>query len=124
MEVRPQSVSYTHLDVYKRQGLAIGLEHGFIAVTRLGVKSEMIRCCISRTVLASEAEQQNCNGRQTSIGPTLDQHAPPQFRDLFGSNRKRSDFDYAAAEEALNPKDDGKKTSNSGSCLLYTSRCV
>lgn len=98
-------------------GLAIGLEHGFIAVTRLGVKSEMIRCCISRTVLASEAEQQNCNGRQTSIGPTLDQYAPPQFRDLFGSNRKRSDFDYAAAEEALNPKDEGKKASNLGSLL-------
>lgn len=98
-------------------GLAIGLEHGFIAVTRLGMKSEMIRCCISRSVLASEAEQKNCNGRQTSIGPKLDQHAPPQFRDLFGSNRKRSDFGYAVAEEALNPKDDSKNASNSGSLL-------
>lgn len=98
-------------------GLAIGLEHGFIAVTRLGMKSEMIRCCISRSVLASEAEQQSCNGRQTSIGLTLDQHAPQQFRDLFGNSRKRSDFDYAAAEDALKPKDDSKKATNSSSLL-------
>ncbi|MBL8471982.1 MAG: hypothetical protein KF778_22740 [Rhodocyclaceae bacterium] len=98
-------------------GLAIGLEHDFIAVTRLGVKSEMIRCCISRSVLASEAEQQRSNGRQTSIGPKLDQYAPAQFRTLFGNDRRRSDFDYAAAEEALNPKDEGKKASNSGSLL-------
>lgn len=94
-------------------GLAIGLEYGFIAVTRLGVKGEMIRCCISRSVLASEAEQQKCNGRQTAFGPKLEEHAPQQFRDLFGSSRKRSDFDYAAAEEALQPKDDSKKASNS-----------
>ncbi len=98
-------------------GLAIGLEHGFVAVTRLGVKSEMIRCCISRSVLASEAEQQRCNGQQTSIGPMLDQHAPQQFRDLFGGSRRRSNFDYAAAEQALNPKNESNKASSSGSLL-------
>jgi class 3 adenylate cyclase len=98
-------------------GLAIGLEHGFIAVTRLGMKSEMIRCCISRSVLASEALQQECNGRQTCIGPKLDQHAPQQFRDMFGSNRKRSDFDYATAEDALKPKDEQRKASSAGSLL-------
>lgn len=98
-------------------GLAIGLEHGFNAVTRLGVKSEMIRCCISRSVLASEAEQLKCNGRQTSIGVQLEKHAPQAFRDLFGSSRKRSDFDYAAADAALNPKEDHKKATNTGSLL-------
>ena len=98
-------------------GLAIGLEHAFIAVTRLGVKSEMIRCCISRSVLDSEAEQKRCGGRQTAIGPKLDTHAPQQFRDLFGSDRRRSDFDYAAAIEALEPKDESKKSTNSSSLL-------
>ncbi|WP_230418952.1 adenylate/guanylate cyclase domain-containing protein [Undibacterium griseum] len=98
-------------------GLAIGLEHGFVAVTRLGMKSEMIRCCISRSVLASEAEQLRCNGRQTAIGPTLNEHAPPQFQDLFRNDRRRSDFDYDAAMEALNTKDDSKKASASGSLL-------
>jgi class 3 adenylate cyclase len=98
-------------------GLAIGLEHGLIAVTRLGVKNEMIRCCLSRSVLASETEQQRCNGRQTAIGTGLDEHAPSQFRDLFGISRARADFDYAAAEEALKPKDESKKASNSSSLL-------
>jgi hypothetical protein len=36
---------------------------------------------------------------------------------LFGSSRKRADFDYAAAEEALNPKDNSKKASDSNSLL-------
>lgn len=98
-------------------GLAIGLEHGYIAVSRLGVKGERIRCCISRSVLASESEQLNCNGRQTSIGIELDKHAPKAFRDLFGSSRKRADFDYAAAEDALNPREDNKKATSSGSLL-------
>lgn len=98
-------------------GLGIGLEHGFIAITRLGIKSEMVRCCISRSVLASEAEQQKCNGRQTSVGPKLYDHAPTQFRELFGIGRKRADFDYAVAEEAIKPKDSSKKSTNSGSLL-------
>jgi len=99
-------------------GLAIGLEHGITSVTRLGVKGEMIRCCISRSVLASEDEQRRCNGRETAIGPTLDKHAPQSFRDLFGSSRKRADFDYEAAEEALKPKEDSKNASALGRGLL------
>lgn len=98
-------------------GLAIGLEHSFIAVTRLGVKSEMIRCCISRSVLDSEAEQKRCGGRQTAIGPKLDTHAPRAFRDLFGADRRRSDFDYAAAIDALEPKDESKKSASSSTLL-------
>lgn len=98
-------------------GLAIGLEHGFTAVTRLGVKGEKVRCCLSRSVLRSEEEQRRCNGRETAIGPNLDKYAPREFRTLFSTNLKRADFDYAAADEALNPKDDCKKTSSAGSML-------
>lgn len=98
-------------------GLAIGLEHGFVAVTRLGIKGEMVRCCISRSVLASEDEQKRCSGRQTSIGPKLDTHAPKQFKELFGSDRRRSDFDYAAALGALNPSQEAKKSVASVSLL-------
>jgi hypothetical protein len=90
-------------------GLAIGLEHGITSVTRLGIKGEMIRCCISRSVLASEDEQLRCNGRETAIGAEVDKHAPQAFRDLFGSKRKRADFDYAVADEALNPKEENKR---------------
>jgi class 3 adenylate cyclase len=99
-------------------GLAIGLEHGVMSVTRLGIKGERIRCCISRSVLASEDEQLRCNGRQTAIGPELYKHAPEAFQLLFGSTRRRADFDYLAAEEALAPKTDSKKASALGSGLL------
>lgn len=99
-------------------GLAIGMEHGITSVTRLGIKGELIRCCISRSVLASEDEQLRCNGRETAIGPTLDKHAPQVFRDLFGSKRKLADFDNAAAEDALNPKEDNKKSATLDAGLL------
>lgn len=82
-------------------GLAIGLEHGQIAVTRLGVKGEMIRCAISRTVLRSEVEQLRCNGTQTAIGPSLAKHAPEALAALFGGIRRRSDLDYNEALKAL-----------------------
>jgi hypothetical protein len=100
-------------------GLAIGLEQGITSVTRLGVKGERVRCCISRSVLASEDEQLRCNGRQTAIGPTLYEHAPEAFQTLFGSTRRRADFDYPTAVEALEPKTDSRKAAVPlGSSLL------
>jgi hypothetical protein len=99
-------------------GLQIGLEHGITSVTRLGIKGERVRCCISRSVLQSEAEQRRCAGRQTAIGSTLYDNAPEAFQNIFGSTRRRADFDYAAAMEALEPKEDSKKNSASiGSSL-------
>lgn len=99
-------------------GLAVGLEHGIVSVTRLGMKGERVRCCISRSVLASEDEQRRCNGRQTAMGPALYDHAPEAFQTLFGESRRRSDFDYAAADEALNPKPESQKSSGTGASLL------
>lgn len=90
-------------------GLAIGLEHGITSVTRLGIKGERIRCCISRSVLTSEEEQRRCSGSQTAIGPTLYKHAPEEFRTLFGEARVQAKFDYPAALDALEPKSDSKK---------------
>lgn len=99
-------------------GLAIGLEHGVMSVTRLGMKGERVRCCISRSVLASEEEQLRCNGSQTAMGSTLYKHAPEGFRTLFGDTRRRSDFDYPAAEAALEPKTEPKKSASLGAGLL------
>lgn len=98
-------------------GLAIGLEHGITSVTRLGIKGERTRCCISRSVLASEDEQIRCNGRQTAIGPELYSHAPEALQKLFGTDRRRSDFDYAVAEATLTPKTEATKSSSAGSLL-------
>lgn len=93
-------------------GLAIGAEHGPVAVTRLGIKGEMVRCCISRSVLRAEAEQLRCGGRQTAVGPTLNKFAPQAFKDLFGVGRRRSDFDYNAAIQALTQAENAAKSAS------------
>lgn len=95
-------------------GLGIGLEHGIMSVTRLGIKGQRIRCCISRSVLASEEEQLNCGGRETAIGETLYKRAPQSFRELFGTRRKCTDFDYPTAEAALKPKEEKASTLSGG----------
>lgn len=98
-------------------GLAIGLEHGQVAVTRLGIRGEKVRCCLSRTVLTSEEEQLRCTGEQTAIGPNLANVAPKAISDLFGTDRKRSDFDYEEAENCLKPKTEHAKQSSASSLL-------
>lgn len=99
-------------------GLAVGLEHGIMSVTRLGMKGERVRCCISRSVLASEGEQRRCSGRQTAMGPDLYDRAPEALRKLFGDTRRRADFDYAVADEALNPKPEATKSAGTGTSML------
>ncbi|WP_241974765.1 adenylate/guanylate cyclase domain-containing protein [Paraburkholderia sp. BL17N1] len=78
-------------------GLAIGFEYGFMAVSRLGIKGGRVRCAVSRGVLASEREQMGCTGVQTAIGQAAYDNAPDEIKKLFGSNRKKSDLDYDAA---------------------------
>src|SRR5260370_40494005 len=43
-------------------GLQIGFEYGPMNVTRLGMKGELVRCSVSRGVLAAEKEQGRCRG--------------------------------------------------------------
>ncbi len=49
-------------------GLQIGFEYGPMTVTRLGMKGELVRCSISRGVLAAEDEQCRCAGNESAIG--------------------------------------------------------
>ena len=77
--------------------LAVGLEFGPITATRLGLKGSRTRCSVSRGVLASEAEQSRCSGRQTAIGQNAYGKATPSVRGLFGNERITKDLDFAAA---------------------------
>ena len=100
-------------------GLAIGIEYGPIAITRLGIKGEKIRCCISRSVLQSEAEQLRCGGTQTAIGEEINKRAPSALTNLFGTSRRQKDFHYDQAIEALeNAARVAKTRSASSSSLL------
>jgi hypothetical protein len=72
-----------------------------MSLTRLGMKGDLIRCCVSRGVLSAEEEQCGCTGLQTAIGPVAYAEASPAVRKLFGSDHKLSNLDYDSAVEAL-----------------------
>lgn len=87
-------------------GLAVGFEYGPMTVTRLGMKGELIRCSVSRGVLAAEDEQKRCAGTETAIGEKAYAAGTDAIRTLFGSTRKRSGLDYDTAVAELSSKND------------------
>jgi class 3 adenylate cyclase len=87
-------------------GLAVGFEFGPMNITRLGMKGELIRCSVSRGVIAAEKEQSRCKGSETAIGPVAYEHASTAVRDIFGDSRKRANLDYETALSELSAKND------------------
>jgi hypothetical protein len=87
-------------------GLAIGFEYGPMNVTRLGMKGELVRCSVSRGVLAAEGEQYRCTGNETAIGPIAYGEGSEALRAVFGITRKRPGLDYDTAVHELAAKND------------------
>jgi class 3 adenylate cyclase len=87
-------------------GLAIGFEYGPIAISRLGMQGDRVRCAVSRCVIASETEQMRCTGAQTAIGPAAFAKGPASVRAVFGDTRKGSDLDFNEVVEAMSAYDD------------------
>jgi class 3 adenylate cyclase len=87
-------------------GLQVGFEYGPMTATRLGMKGGLVRCSVSRGVLAAELEQGGCRGTETAIGPLAYQLASDAVRTLFGSARKRADLDYPTTVQELSRKHD------------------
>lgn len=100
-------------------GLQLGFEYGPTPVTRLGMKGELIRCSVSRSVLAAEAEQGRCGGAETAIGETAHKKASAAGKALFDSTRKRKGLSYQVALTALSAHARG--SSGSGSLLKAAS---
>lgn len=96
-------------------GLAIGFDFGPMNITRLGMKGELIRCSVSRGVLAAEKEQSRCAGTETAIGANAYAKASEPVRTIFGSTRKRSGLDYDTAVDEMSAK--GDKTAKAGKAL-------
>jgi class 3 adenylate cyclase len=87
-------------------GLAIGFEYGPMNVTRLGMKGELVRCSVSRGVLAAEREQSRCGSNETAIGATAYVGGSDAVRAVFGTARKRAGLDYDTAVQELSAKND------------------
>jgi class 3 adenylate cyclase len=99
-------------------GLAIGFEFGPMTVTRLGMKGELIRCSVSRGVIAAEKEQARCNGTETAIGEIAYSKGTDAVRSIFGDTRKRSRLDYDTAINEMSSKHD--KTARIAKALSAT----
>jgi class 3 adenylate cyclase len=103
-------------------GLQVGFEFGPMTVTRLGKKGELIRCSVSRGVLAAEAEQGRCSGNQTAIGPFAYSKGSLAVQAVFGDKRIRTGLTYEVALDELSAKDDrtakAAKTEQTSSSLL------
>ncbi len=87
-------------------GLAIGFEYGPMTVTRLGMKGELVRCSVSRGVVAAENEQKRCAGTETAIGLKAYDAGTEAIRKLFGDGRKRANLNYDVAVNELSAKND------------------
>lgn len=89
-------------------GLAIGFEYGPMTITRLGLKSDRVRCSVSRGVLESERQQKRCTGVETAIGESALKVASDAVKTLFGSQRKVKNLDFNEAAEALSDAGDAR----------------
>jgi len=98
-------------------GIAVGIEYGPTAISRLGMQGDRVRCAISRAVLKSEREQARCKGNQTAIGPVAYAKGSKAVRKLFGENRIADDLDYVEATEQL--ADEGEKSAQAARVEAY-----
>jgi class 3 adenylate cyclase len=87
-------------------GLQIGFEYGPMIVTRLGMKGDLVRCSVSRGVLAAEKEQGRCKGDQTAIGKTAYSKCSHGVHAIFGDMRIRGGLDYDVALNEMAGKQD------------------
>jgi class 3 adenylate cyclase len=87
-------------------GLAIGFEYGPMNATRLGMKGDLVRCSVSRGVVAAEEEQSRCSGTETAIGLIAYKKASDAVRSVFGESRKRAGLTYDVAVDELSEKQD------------------
>lgn len=89
-------------------GLAIGLEYGPLAISRLGIKGDMVACAIGRSVWASEMAQKACSGKQTGLGATAKTQSPAWLADWLDTDRRLTDATYDAV---IARRDTAKKNS-------------
>ncbi len=87
-------------------GLAIGFEFGPMNVTRLGMKGELIRCSVSRGVIAAGGTGRSAKGTETAIGETAYADGTDAVRAIFGNARKRAGLDYDTAVNEMSSKND------------------
>lgn len=105
-------------------GLAVGLEFGPTAISRLGMQGSKVRCCVSRAVLASEREQMRCKGTESAIGATAYAKATTAVRNIFGDNRIVAGLDYDEAVQRLDEEGDEKASAAKSAYYATTTPAI
>ena len=95
-------------------GLAIGFEFGPMSVTRLGMKSGLIRCSVSRGVIAAERNRRVAKAPKPRLVKSPED-GTDAVRAIFGDTRKRDRLDYDTAVNAMSSKND--KTARAAKAL-------
>ena len=89
-------------------GLAIGLEYGPVAISRLGIKGDMVPCAIGRAVWDSELAQKDCKGSQTGFGAKAKAKSPTWLAEWMDENRRLTGATY---DDVVARRDAAKKGS-------------
>ena len=89
-------------------GLAIGLEYGPVAISRLGIKGDMVPCAIGRAVWDSELAQKDCKGSQTGFGAKAKAQSPAWLAEWMDDNRRLTGATY---DDVVARRDAAKKGS-------------
>ena len=111
-----ETVSYTHLDVYKRQPLSLGLETMGGVFTKLIERNTTIPTKKSQ-IFSTAADNQ----------PAVDIHILQGEREMAAANKTLGRFQLsgiAPAPRGVPQIDVTFDIDANGICLLYTSRCV
>ena len=102
-------------------GLAVGMEAGPTAITRLGIRGTMDRCATGRAVLAAERKQRDCNAEQIGLGENLWEWAPSSIQALFDKTHCSAALSYKRVFAELRvdgiEKGDDPGDRNSGAVL-------
>lgn len=64
-------------------GLAIGMDFGTLALTRIGIKADRDRCFVGEALISAEKCQRDCTGTQTKVGADLLRVAPSWVKFVF-----------------------------------------
>lgn len=81
-------------------GLAIGIEYGPAAITRLGTRGDdSVRCATGRAVVDAERVQQSIASSGVKMGPVALQHASREIVQHFGDSSRL--LSYAATADVL-----------------------
>ena len=125
-----EAVSYTHLDVYKRQELgggslpAVRVELLPFALQRLGISSEDVRAALQAANANRPKGAIEGGGRRLQVYTPSPARKAAEYRDLVIAWRNGAAVRLSDVAHVVDGVENRRTLGLFNGCLLYTSRCV